>query len=164
MKRRRNRFSRLGLLPIVLLLALCLTGVGYGMWSDEVYIEGTITTGTWFDGCSHGYWKNWENHEDAWKVTGFNTTADFDSTFGCNAFACDMTLLQALWLGEGELNALAREAVAALLNAAHPGVDYPLTPGEVIQKVQQAIVAEVYESTKNELEEYNAYAISGCPL
>ena len=44
-KRNRNRFSRLGLLPIVLLLALCLTGVGYGMWSDEVYIEGTVEMG-----------------------------------------------------------------------------------------------------------------------
>ena len=62
MRRRRNRFSRLGLLPIVLLLALCLTGVGYGMWSDEVYIEGTITTGTGDVGGTIGYWKNWDNH------------------------------------------------------------------------------------------------------
>ena len=45
MQRRRNRFSRLGLLSIVLLLSLCLTGVGYGMWSDEVYIEGTMEMG-----------------------------------------------------------------------------------------------------------------------
>ena len=161
MKRKRNRFSRLGVLPIVLLLALCVTGIGYGAWTDTVYIEQTVTTATWFEGCSHGYWKT---HGDAWEVTGYNTTADFDSAFGCNAFDCDITLMQALWLEGGELDALAREAVAALLNAAHPGVDYPLTPGEVIQKVQQAIVAEVYESTKNELEEYNAYAISGCPL
>ena len=29
----------------MLLLALCLTGVGYGMWSDEVYIEGTVEMG-----------------------------------------------------------------------------------------------------------------------
>ena len=45
MKRGRNRFSRLGVLSIVLLLALCLTGVGYGMWSDEVYIESTVEMG-----------------------------------------------------------------------------------------------------------------------
>lgn len=161
MKRRRNRFSRLGVLPIVLLLALCVTGIGYGAWIDTIYIEGTITTGTWFEGCSHGYWKN---HEGAWEVTGYNTTADFDGTFDCDAFDCDMTLMQALWLEGGELSALAREAVAALLNAAHPGVDYPLTPEEVIQKVRQAIEAGVYESTKNELEEYNADALWGCPL
>lgn len=161
MRRRRNRFSRLGVLPIVLLLALCLTGVGYGLWSGEMYVEGTITTGTWFDGCSQGYWKS---HEAAWEVTGYSTTANFDNIFGCHAFGCDMTLMEALWLGGGGLNALGREAVAALLNAAHPGVDYPLTPEEVIQKVRQAIEAGVYESTKNELEEYNEDAISGCPL
>jgi len=61
-KRNRSRFSRLGLLPIALLLALCLTGVGYGMWSDEVYIEGTITTGEWDCGGTVGYWMNWDNH------------------------------------------------------------------------------------------------------
>lgn len=62
MKRNRNRFARLGVLPIVLLLALCLTGVGYGMWSDTVYIEGTITTGEWDCGGTIGFWKNWNNH------------------------------------------------------------------------------------------------------
>jgi len=61
-RKRRNRFSRLGVLPIVLLLALCVTGVGYGMWSDEVYIEGTITTGEWDCGGTIGFWKNWNNH------------------------------------------------------------------------------------------------------
>lgn len=45
MKRRRGRFSRLGLLPIALLLALCVTGVGYAAWTDEVYIEGTVGMG-----------------------------------------------------------------------------------------------------------------------
>ena len=161
MKRRRNRFARLGVLPIVLLLALCLTGVGYGAWTDTVYIEGTITTGTWYEGCSHGYWKN---HEDAWEATGYNTTDTFNDIFGCTAFPCDLTLMNALWQGGGGINALGREAVAALLNAAHPGVDYPLTPREVIQKVQLAIEHHDYESTKDELEEYNAYAIGGCPL
>ena len=50
------------MLSIVLLLALCVTGVGYGMWSDEVYIEGTITTGTWDVGGTIGFWKNLDNH------------------------------------------------------------------------------------------------------
>ena len=62
MKRRRNRFSLLGLLSIVLLLALCVTGIGYGAWTDTVYIEGTVTTGTWDVGGTIGFWKNWDNH------------------------------------------------------------------------------------------------------
>ena len=45
MKRRRGKFSRLGLLPIALLLALCVTGVGYAAWTDEVYIVGTVGMG-----------------------------------------------------------------------------------------------------------------------
>lgn len=133
-----------------------------GSWADSETSRGNyFELDCSWEGCSHGFWKK---HEDAWKVTGYNTTADFDSTFGCDAFACDKTLMGALGLGGGELSALAREAVAALLNAAHPGVDYPLTPGEVIQKVQQAIVAEVYESTKDELEGHNAHGLGGCPL
>ena len=46
MKRgRRKRLAPLGLLSIALLLALCLAGVGYAAWTDEVYIEGTVDMG-----------------------------------------------------------------------------------------------------------------------
>jgi len=66
--------------------------------------------------------------------------------------------MQALWLKGGGLNALgrlAREAVAALLNAAHPGVDYSLTVAEVMDKVQEAIGRGDYGTAKDELEAYN---------
>ena len=42
---RREGFSRLGLLSMALLVALCLTGVGYAVWSDETSIEVTMKTG-----------------------------------------------------------------------------------------------------------------------
>ncbi|HUW44668.1 MAG TPA: hypothetical protein VMW50_02620 [Dehalococcoidia bacterium] len=45
MRSKRNRFSRLGVLSIALLLALCVTGVGYAAWMDEVSIEGTANLG-----------------------------------------------------------------------------------------------------------------------
>ena len=45
MRRKRNRFSRLGMLSITLLLALCITGVGYAAWTDEVIIDGTANLG-----------------------------------------------------------------------------------------------------------------------
>ena len=45
MRRKRNRFSRLGVLCITLLLALCVTGVGYAAWTDEVSIQGTANLG-----------------------------------------------------------------------------------------------------------------------
>jgi len=43
--RGRRRFAPLGLLSIVLLLALCLTGVGYAAWTDELTIDGTAEIG-----------------------------------------------------------------------------------------------------------------------
>ena len=42
---RRKRVAPLGLLSIVLLLALCVTGVGYAAWTDEITIDGTAETG-----------------------------------------------------------------------------------------------------------------------
>jgi len=72
--------------------------------------------------------------------------------------------MDALWLKGGGLNALAREAVAALLNVAHPDVDYALTPEEVIAKVQGAVDSGKYKATKNEFEGYNDNSIGGCPL
>ena len=45
MRRKRNRFSRVGMLSIALLLALCITGVGYAAWTDEVSMEGTAKSG-----------------------------------------------------------------------------------------------------------------------
>ena len=45
MRGKRNRFSRLGMLCIALLLALCVTGVGYASWTDEITIDGTANLG-----------------------------------------------------------------------------------------------------------------------
>lgn len=45
MRSKRNRFSRLGVLSVVLLLALCITGVGYSMWTDQITIDGTTELG-----------------------------------------------------------------------------------------------------------------------
>jgi len=62
----RKRFGKLAFICLALVVGLALCGVGYAHWSDTVSIEGTITTGTWCEGCSHGYWKN---HPDDWVAT-----------------------------------------------------------------------------------------------
>jgi hypothetical protein len=53
----------------------------------------------------------------------------------------------------GEEMSLARQGTAALLNAAHPDVDYPLAVAQVIALVQAGDV--------NTLSEYNELV---CPL
>ena len=63
-------------------------------------------------------------------------STDVDTTFGVDFFSPDITLIDALNLGGGGNNALARHAVAGLLSAAHPGVDYDYTVAEVIAFVQ----------------------------
>jgi len=43
--KRRNRFARVGMLSIALLLSLCVTGIGYAAWTDTISFDGTVETG-----------------------------------------------------------------------------------------------------------------------
>ena len=79
-----------------------------------------------------------------------------------------MTLREALsarrkdeGVGSGPEAGLMRHAVAALLNAANPGVNYAASESEVIGMVQDAYGAGDFEDTKNEFESWNE---AGCPL
>jgi hypothetical protein len=83
------------------------------------------------EGCTPGYWRN---HYDAW--VGYSPIDDFDTTFSTDYFDPDITLGDAIWMGGGGVKKLARHGTAALLNAASPDVDYPLTVAEVIALVQ----------------------------
>jgi hypothetical protein len=84
------------------------------------------------EGCTPGYFRN-ERHLDEWF---FDPSSDFDATFGVYLFDPDITLWDAIWMGGGGVKKLARHGTAALLSAAHPGVDYPLTVAQVIALVQ----------------------------
>jgi len=65
------------------------------------------------------------------------------------------TLLEALNAKGGEMNALLRQSVAALLNAAHSDVNYPNTVVDVISSTQIALISEDYDETANMFEEFN---------
>src|SRR5262249_54347982 len=89
-------------------------------------------------GCSPGYWKNNADKAGAvqWLPTGYSPGNGFDQTFGITLFGPSLTLQQALGLNGGDQNALARQAVAALLSAAHPQVGYPLSKQAVLVLMQ----------------------------
>lgn len=89
------------------------------------------------EGCTPGYWKN---HLDKWAPTGYSTGDDFDTTFGVNYFSPNINLGQAINMNGGGLKKVARHGTAALLNASHPGVNYPATVAEVIAAVQSGNV------------------------
>jgi hypothetical protein len=113
-----------------------------------------------FQGCTPGYWRQ-DQHFDSWVPTGFAPGDDFETVFGVNASFDPDSLLNAVWLGGGGENALARHAVAALLNAAHPDVNYQFTIAEIIAGVQNAYATGNFEPFKTQLDFANN---AGCPL
>lgn len=121
------------------------------------------------EGCTPGYWKQ-SQHFDSW--VGFSPTDSFSSVFGQTitinvntkgkpSSVTDPTLLQALEANGGGINALARHAVASLLNSSKPDVDFALTTAQVLSTFNAAFAsgnfasAQTLFATNNEL---------GCPL
>jgi hypothetical protein len=111
-------------------------------------------------GCTPGYWRQ-EQHFDSWAPTGYEPSDDFETVFGVDASFTPDTLLDAVWLGGGGEFALARHAVAALLNAAHPTVNYAYSVAEVIAGVQAAYTSGNFGPFKDALDAANN---AGCPL
>jgi hypothetical protein len=112
------------------------------------------------EGCSHGYWKQCDSRNKLlalrrifqWLRAGVLPIANVNRTFGVRFFP-NVDLCDATNLNGGGVRKLAREGVAALLNAKHPKIDYPLTPGEVVDLVRKGDADTLAEL--NEL---------GCPL
>jgi hypothetical protein len=46
LRSRRNGLKRTGLLALAIVLALGTLGVGYAAWTESVYVQGTVNTGT----------------------------------------------------------------------------------------------------------------------
>lgn len=103
------------------------------------------------EGFTPGFWRN---HMEEW--TGYLPSAIFDDVFGVNnSRDSDLNLEQAVWMKGGHEKALIRHATAALLNAAHPDVDYAYTEAEVIAMVQDAYSSGDFNGVKNLLEAQN---------
>ncbi len=129
------------------------------------------------EGCTPGKWKNWTglgrgNQSNHWAATAYNPPPGptVGSVFtGVDASLAGDSFLDALNYGGGsgivgKQMILLRAAVAALLNASHPGVAYPLTTGAIIAMVDAALVAgreSALTTLANELDGYNNL---GCSL
>jgi|WetSurMetagenome_2_1015567.scaffolds.fasta_scaffold27235_3 hypothetical protein len=108
-------------------------------------------------GLTPGFWKNkvslWQGSSP---TDSFNTVFGVSIKIGSNT---NPTLLQAINAGGGGVIALARHAVAALLNAQHQYMNYPLTSNQVIELVRNAISSgnsATIEAAKNQLEAFNS--------
>jgi hypothetical protein len=119
------------------------------------------------EGCGVGFFKN---HPDAFP-SPYTTQTTLGTAFPClsNTALANVTLEDALKFkgGKGVAGAqriLLRQAVAALLNAASPDVDYPLTVQQVITEVCAAIASndrQMMLELSSQLDEFNNL---GCPL
>ena len=109
------------------------------------------------EGCTPGYWKQ-PQHFDSWPAP--YAPNQLFSLYFENAFP-GQTLLQVLSTGGGKLIALGRHTVAALLSAAASGVNYPLTPQDVINEFNATYPASNYGPQKDRFAAFNE---AGCPL
>jgi hypothetical protein len=120
------------------------------------------------EGCTPGFWKQ-PQHLDAW-VT-YSPGQTLESVFDVpDAFGLDsVTLLAALDFEGGPTTAdaaevLLRQAVAALLSAASPDVDYPLTEAEIIAAVNAALASGDRDTILALAEELDTFNNLFCPL
>jgi hypothetical protein len=111
------------------------------------------------EGCTPGHWRQ-PQHAGSWPLAQSDL---FLTHFGRNAFP-GATLLEVVWLGGGGIRALGRHAVAALLNALSPDVDYGLTAGEVVTLFQQAFDSPGQEDVEETKDVFVALNEAGCPL
>lgn len=122
--------------------------------SDAIVVEGY--SAPCLNGCAASYWKG---HTSAW--SGYQTGQKFSDVFGVD-IAGSRTLLATLQLtASGGKDALAREATAALLNAAHQGVAYGPSPDQVIAIVRVAVKYGKYDFAVWVLKKLNE---RNCPL
>ena len=95
------------------------------------------------EGCTPGYWKN---HTESWPPSGYSPSQLLSSVFSNTGSLGSNSLLTALGFPggntlDGKKQILLRAAVASLLNAAHPGVDFDLTAAQVIASVNAALAS-----------------------
>ncbi len=109
------------------------------------------------DGCSVKYWKD-NSHKKHWKL--FKSGDRFGAICKVDS-AGNRKLIDTLNVHGGGSKALDRQAVAALLNATNPNVNYFYTSAEVKAMVQNAYETKDYTTATDLLKKYNNM---GCPL
>ena len=126
------------------------------------------------EGCSHGFWKNHDGsgpQANEWPGI-YTPTLPLGQVF---SFPSELSAYEFFTLGmaldftggpdvDGAARILLRNAVASVLNAAHPDVAYPMTAQQVQTAVNAALASldrDAMLALEAELDELNNL---GCPL
>lgn len=102
------------------------------------------------EGCTPGFWRNHLTH---WAATPYSPSDKVNDVFGCDLVASDNTSLGTAIDRPQTYGTLVFHAIAGLLNATHPNMEYGLSASEVID----AACAGDKDTIADENEE-------GCPL
>jgi len=113
-------------------------------WTIYVKVPCEPVTPPEYEGCSKGYWKN---HPEAWSDTGYSPDDKIGDIFTLPrrllALENDTLLMALKYKGGPEIidaaRIMLRQAVASLLNAAHPDVYFPATAERVILNVNDVL-------------------------
>jgi hypothetical protein len=166
MKDVRRKAWRGALLIVLAVAGFMTAGIGTGVGLAHETTQTTPTKPPGGEGCTPGFWKN---HPEDW--VGYSPTATLTSVFGAGGLGSlgSTTLLDALSFKGGSTleeakQILLRHAVAALLNAAHPDVDYDMTTAEVIALVQTALASGDREDILAAKDTLAGLNEEGCPL
>jgi hypothetical protein len=121
------------------------------------------------EGLTPGFWKQnatfrskvTGNIGEAWLDAGFTPPGVSLSTLFTSLAGtqyASLNMLQGLSLSGGGIQALIRHAVAGILNASHPGIEYDLTVDDIKTAVNAAILggnAATIEDLKDDLDGFN---------
>jgi hypothetical protein len=137
--------------------------------SDNVSVDVQVPCAV-AEGCTPGYWKQ-PHHFDSWAPTGYSPDQTLESVFDVpdTLGLDDKTLAEALGFRggsgvKGAAQILLRAAVAALLNSAHPDVDYPRSTSAVIADVNTALASNNRSTILALAGALDVYNNLGCPL
>ena len=122
------------------------------------------------EGCTPGAWRNQDgtgrNGKNRWIGTGYDLGDSFETVFGVDLTGelDGLTLRAALdYDSNSGGTALLKHATAALLNAAHPDVDYPYSVAEVISMFQSAW-ADLEADNNATKDMFDVANNLGCPI
>jgi hypothetical protein len=120
---------------------------GCGNVNDDFQFSVSAKLGR--EACSQGFWRN---HPERWGPTGFTPDMRFTDAFRITDFSSpeipadfdeNITLFEAANSTGGSFNQALLQGVAALLNAAHPELDFPATVSQVRMAMQAAFAGEI---------------------
>jgi len=148
-----SKVSRIGRFGPAVVLVGVLAAMGCGSSSTDPNLDDDLGFDPQGEGCTVEFWRLEANLQ--------HWSEDYPPDRPGGTYFPGHTYHDVLWLDGDGLNALGRETVASILNAAHPDIDFGLRPSQVIGAFNEAAAEEDYDGLRSLLQAMNHRT---CPL